>query len=50
MSFIGHVITKNGLKADPKKVETVIKMKQTSGCTSGAEIHWASEVPVQVPI
>lgn len=49
VSFIGHVITKNGLKADPKKVEAVIKMEQTSKCNSSAEIHWASEVLVQVP-
>lgn len=48
VSFIGHVITKNGLKADPKKVEAVIKMEQTSKCNSSAEIHWASEVLVQV--
>lgn len=27
VSFIGHVMTKDGLKADPKKVEAVIKME-----------------------
>ena len=28
VSFIGHVMTRNGLKADPKKVEAIIKMEQ----------------------
>jgi len=28
VSFIGHVTMKNGLKADPSKVEAVIKMEQ----------------------
>ena len=40
VSFIGHVKTRNGLKADPKKVEAVIKMERL------AEIHWACEVSV----
>lgn len=34
VSFIGHVITKNGLKADPKKVEAVIKMEQPANVTA----------------
>ena len=51
MSFIGHVMIMNGLNAGPEKVEAVIKMEQPAAqwCNSGAEIHWASEVPVQVP-
>lgn len=28
MSFIGHVMMMNGLRADPEKAEAVIKMKQ----------------------
>ena len=28
VSFIGQVMTRNGLKADPKKVEAIIKMEQ----------------------
>lgn len=28
MSFIGHVMMMNGLRADPEKVEAVIKMEQ----------------------
>ena len=27
VSFIRHVMTRNGLKADPKKVEAIIKME-----------------------
>ena len=27
VSFIGHIMTRNGLKADPKKVEAIIKME-----------------------
>ena len=38
--FIGHVMTRNGLKADPKKVEAIMKMERP------AEIHWACEVSV----
>ena len=30
VSFIGHVMTRNGLKADLKKVEAIIKMEQTA--------------------
>lgn len=30
VSFIGHVITKNGLKADPKKVKAIIKMERSA--------------------
>ena len=28
VSFIGHVMTKNGLKADLEKVEAIIKMER----------------------
>ena len=28
VSFIGHIMTRNGLKADPKKVEAIIKMEK----------------------
>ena len=28
VSFIGHVMTMNGLKADPNKVEAIIKMER----------------------
>ena len=28
MSFIGHVMTRNGLKTDLKKVEAIIKMER----------------------
>ena len=38
VSFIRHVTTKNGLKADSKKVETIIKKEQP------AEIRRACEV------
>ena len=27
LSFIGHVMTRNGLKAEPKKVKALIKME-----------------------
>ena len=27
VSLIGHVMTSNGIKADPKKVESIIKME-----------------------
>ena len=27
VSFTGHVMTENGLKADPKKVKAIIKME-----------------------
>ena len=27
VSFIGHVMTRNGLKAEPKKVKALIKME-----------------------
>ena len=38
VSFIGDVMTRNGLKEDPKKA--IIKMERP------AEIHWACEVSV----
>ena len=28
VSFIGHVMSRNGLKTDPKKVEAIIKMER----------------------
>ena len=40
VSFTGHVMRRNGLKADPKKVKAIIKMEWP------AEIHWACEVSV----
>ena len=40
VSFIGDVVTRNGLKEDPKKVKAIIKMERP------AEILWACEVSV----
>ena len=48
VSFIGHVMTKDGLKPDSRKVAAIVKMECPADVPA-VEIHWASEVPVKVP-
>ena len=48
VDFLGHVISAEGMRVDPQKIEAVVNWKTTKECVRGQELPWISRVLQEV--
>jgi hypothetical protein len=42
--FLGHIINKEGLAVDAKKVVDILKLESANGCPRNQELHWNGRI------
>ena len=48
VTFLGHVISSEGVSVDPQKIEAVVNRKITKECVRGQKLPWFSRVLQEV--